>query len=394
MSLDPEVRSYLEERKLSQSFLARMDACPHSAYLYAKTRAIRVQSPAMARGEAFHDFAERAVREVLRTGEVTLVPDVARELMEVVIEDRKDLVVPHYERDALRGMAWNFAAATEARPIDPRQIKGLEVMPELKVGDWIVRGRIDRVEQIDRAVYIRDYKTSLNIPSQERFDRGFQLPLYALCWSEGTIDGKRVGEGIDAFNVAEEYPRFLSKECVACGKFNDHHADAVCKECEGVEFRPPTVFKRVNVLGKRDLHDFKRHVGTIIGKLDHALAADEWPASPGSHCATCAAPPLCPLPRSLRPATVQTPEEAVELAQDVDRAEQELKRNKAALKDWASANGEIRYGDKECGFLTVRSKKTDKKALDHAMADVHIDPRDFQKQTTSTRFVTRTVEGE
>lgn len=301
---------------------------------------------------------------------MTIEPDVARELMESIIDERTDLTVPHYERDALRGMAWNFAAATEAHPINPRQIAGLEVMPELKLGDWIVRGRIDRVEVVGRDVFIRDYKTSLSIPSQEQFDKSFQLPLYALCWADGSIDGKRVGEGIDGFHVAEEYPRFLSKECDDCGKFNDHHADAVCKECGGSNFRPPTLFKRRGVLGKRDLHDFRRHVQGILSKLDEALATDKWPASPGPHCATCAAPSECPLPRPVRPASVTTEEQAVALAQDVLRIEQDLKRDKKALKEWASENGEISFGNKTMGFKTVHIKRAD-------------------DQIVSTRFQTR-----
>ena len=372
MSLDPEVRAYLAERKLSQSFLARMDACPKSAYLYAKTRAIRIQSPAMARGEAFHDFAERAVRECLANGETTMPPDAGRELMESVIDERTDLVVPHYERDALRGMAWNFAAATEAKPIIPWEVKGLEVMPELQIGNWIVRGRIDRVEEVNGAAYIRDYKTSLSIPSQEKFDQAFQLPLYALCWMDGTIDGKPASTKIEDFNIAEEYPRFLSKQCQDCDKFNDH-SEVACKECSGTRFHPPTLFKRRGVLGRRELSDFRRHVEGILTKLDQALEDDQWPASPGDHCGTCSAPSLCPIPRSLRPAAITTPAEAVALAQDVDRGEAELKRDKKALKAWAAENGEISFDNKEMGFKTVHIRRGD-------------------EQIVSTRFATRESE--
>lgn len=372
MNLDPEVRAYLAERKLSQSFLARMDACPQSAYLYAKTRAIRVQSPAMARGEAFHDFAERAMRELLESGETTMAPDVGRELMESIVDERHDLAIPHYERDALRAMAWNWSAATEAHPIIPWEVKGLEVMPELQIGNWIVRGRIDRVEVVRGDVFIRDYKTSLSIPSQEKFDKSFQLPLYALCWAEGTVDGERVGEKQDTFNVAEDYPRFLSKQCRDCDTFNDAHDHDECRECGGVDFRPPTTFKRRGLLGKRELHDFKRHVKGILNKLDTALETDEWPAAPGSHCATCSAPALCPLPRSLRPASITTTAEAVALARDVDRHEQELKRDKKALKEWAGHNGEISFDNKVMDFKTVHIRRAD-------------------EQIVSTRFVTRDV---
>lgn len=390
MTLDPAVRAYLDEGKLSQSFLARMDVCPRSAYLYAKYRGTRAQSHAMARGEVFHAFAEQAVKQMRADGEVSMPPDVGRELMEEVLSARADLTVPHHERDALRAMAWNWSAATEAQPLNFDHLAGVELMPELRMGRWIVRGRIDRVEVVGHDAYLRDYKTSLNLPSQERFDKSFQLKFYALTWGEGTIDGERVGEGIENFHIAEEYPRFLSKACLACDKFADG-ADPACKECGEREFTPPTLFKRRGLLGQREVADFTRAVEGLLDKLERALRDGEWPASPGSHCSTCAAPDDCPLPRQLRPAVVTSEGEAIALAQDVDRMEAEVKKHKAALKDYASENGEIRYGDKELGFLTVRSNKTDKKALEAAMQGAEIDPRSFQKQTTSTRFTTRTV---
>jgi hypothetical protein len=393
VTLDPAVRTYLEGGVLSQSFLARMDVCPRSAYLYAKHRETRAQTHAMCRGEAFHDFAERAIRLLYKDGEITMDPDVARELMESVVAERKDLVVPHSERDALRAMAWNFGRATEGQPVNFDHLRGLEIMPELKIGRWTVRGKIDRVEVIERTAYIRDYKTSLNLPSQEKFQKSFQTPFYALVFSEGTIDGKRVGEGLDHFHVAEEYPRFISKQCADCDKFNDEEAEK-CKECKGIDFKPPTLFKRMEGLGKRELGDFKRSVTDILDRLDSALSADDWPASPGTHCSQCAAPRECPIPETLRPEVIETMEEAVQLAQIVDRTKALTKADDAALKAFASEEGEIRYGDKELGFLTIHKRQTDKAALEKALEGGDINPRDYVKQRTETRFQVRTIEEE
>ena len=114
---DPELAVEVPD-KVGQTFLKYEDRCPRSAYLYLKFRG-GPGAHALARGEAFHDFAARATATLIANDEPTIPHDVARAILDEVLTDRIDLVIPAAERDALRAMAWNWSAATS---IDPSQI--------------------------------------------------------------------------------------------------------------------------------------------------------------------------------------------------------------------------------------------------------------------------------
>jgi len=368
--------SYLQDKKISQSFLARMDVCPFSAKLYVDYREPRVQTHAMARGEAFHALAEWMVGECVRRGEEQVPPDVAREQIEQICDERMDLAIPHHERDALRAMAWNLALAFNVDLANPPKT---EIDVEAKVKGWLIRGRIDWLTFVgEHDVYIQDWKTALAMRSQEDFERSFQVYLYALLLAEAN-------PRLENFHLAETYPRFVSKRCTACGTYCDGHAGE-CKECSAAEFEPPQLARRRVTIGKRELHDFRRSLESLIDKLNGAIAEDRWPASPGSHCSTCPAQPDCPLPRPLRPLEVISKAQAIKAAQNLDRMEAEAKRIKSALREWVSENGELRYGDMEFAFTPVVTNSIDKDAMARALERGNIDPRQFQKSSTSSRF--------
>jgi hypothetical protein len=373
---------YFNQKQISQSALARLDSCPHSCLLYAKHRGSEGQSHAQARGSLFHAYAEWHVAECLRSGEEMLPPDVAREQMEQLCDERLDLVIPHFERDALRGMAWNFA---EGFVVDPKNPPMTEIDASMKVGDWTVVGRVDWVSVIaERDCYVQDFKTSLAMPSQEDFEKSFQVRLYALLLSEQN-------PRIDTFHLAETYPRFLSKRCGACGTFNDAKLE-VCKECgDAGSFEPPALGRRRMTLGKRDLHDFKRSVEGLLRKLDKCIETGVWPASPDSHtkvahCSTCPSQPECPLPRSQRPAQITTPDECGRVLADVNRMDADSRRLKAAARAYVKENGEVQVGQVTWGFQTVISNSTDKEAVTRALREGGVDPKDLVKATTSNRF--------
>ena len=348
--------------KVSQSLLARMDVCGYSGALYLQHKG-GAQTAPMSRGTIFHEFVERAILTMVDTGEVQLPPEVARELLEAVVEEREDLTLPAHERDSLRGMAWKWA---ESFTLNPKTLAGVEVMPELEIDGWIVRGKIDLVEQHGDQVWIRDWKTSLAIPSQEDFDRSFQTRFYALLWAEGTLDGKRPGQGVNTFHLAEEYPRYEGED---------------------------GLFRRVTTVAREDLHDFKRHISGLLRRLESSVESGEWTVSPGSHCATCSAPRECPLPSSQIPVVFEEESDAREAAEELDRLEAKAKEIKAALREWVDGNGELVYGDQEWGFRAVRSNRTDKGAMEEALRAGGADPNSFIKTSTTTRFQRRKVKG-
>lgn len=69
--------------------------------------------------------------------------------------------------------------------------------------------------------------------------------------------------------------------------------------------------------------------------------------------------------------------------------EKHVKDSKAALKAWVDENGELRYGDQEWGFRPVTSTRTDKAAMEDALHEGGVDPRQFLTTSTSTRFQLR-----
>lgn len=350
---------YFNEGKVSQSVMARMNVCPHSALLYAEQRGNNVQSAAMSRGSAFHLFAEEAIKQMVRDGEPQMPPDVGRELVDHICDTNLDLVLPHHERDTLRSMAWNWCLGTT---VDLSNPPSLEEEVSFTVGKWTIVGRIDWLVTVgEYDIYIKDYKTSLAMQSQEDFERSFQTYLYALAKSEQNPK-------LDRFHVAEEYPRFVSQRCPACDTYN-HAGVEECKECKSAgPFDPPQIARRKITLGKRELHDFKRTLERLLAQLEENLeipltvyvgagecygTTNHWPASPGSHCGTCASPADCPLPRSQRPVEVRTEDDAVSLAEHTHRLDADLKTAKKSLRLWVDENGPLRYGDQEWDFNFV-----------------------------------------
>src|SRR4051812_7037311 len=98
--------------KASQTLLSRLDVCPQSAEFYLRTKDDPVTSHALARGQIFHTFVERAVRMLVDSDEPSMPPEVAKELAMECIRERKDVALPESEMTAIRAMSWNWAEAT------------------------------------------------------------------------------------------------------------------------------------------------------------------------------------------------------------------------------------------------------------------------------------------
>jgi hypothetical protein len=345
--------------KASQTLLSRVDVCPYSAALYLRHKG-GPQTPAMARGEAFHDFAERATNMLISNGEAEMPPEVGKDLMTAVLEERTDLVVPASEQDACRLMAWNWALSTY---IDPETIVGVEAMLEAEVAGWTIRGKLDLCRISGNVGIVEDWKTSLMIPSVEDYKRSFQPAFYAFLMAEGRVEGDTaLGEGLAEIHTKELYPRYRREE-------------------DG------QLVHRYDEFDRARIHDFRQTLTALLAKLDQGLKSGEWAASPGSHCATCPASSECPIPAHLRQIkTVGTPGDATELAMGITMREAEIKTDKAALKAWVDENGEVVVGDERWSFTLSRSERADKAAIKEALASAGLDPDAFYKESVSTRF--------
>lgn len=289
--------------KLSQTALSHFDRCPRSAFLYWKHKG-GPASAAMVRGSVFHRFVEEAV-EMIRDDEDAegrMPPEVAKanimaliEAGELVEPDEhgEDRVVnfhlPEYEQNALRAMAWNWAEATV---IDPEYVVGLEQMIELELAGWTVRGKLDFAEIGPFGALIRDYKTSINLPSKDDIEHGaksFQGKFYALLLLFGIPEGESfpLGKGLEECRVELAYPRYTNQET-------------------------GELIGRETTWTRDQLVDFRHSLDVHLSQIEAGLKGGDFPAQSGSWCNTeCPARAECPIPKEYQePEKIETYEQA------------------------------------------------------------------------------------
>jgi hypothetical protein len=298
---------------LRQTVISKFDACPRSFYLYCKYDG-GAPAARLDRGIVFHEFVERAVRMMIDTDETSMPPEVAKDLIGSIVTERKDLVVPEYEQNALRAMAWHWANATI---IDPEEVVGLEQKIELALPGGKVHGTPDfaTITQFGYA-QIDDYKTSLAIPSMDELENGaksFQGRLYCLLFAFGIPEGESLplGKGLEEFRFRTVYPRFVTDD-----------GELVSRE----------------VIYSRDqLVDFRRTIESHLEKIEHGFATGEFPASPGSHCAECPARAECPIPETVHEIawidTLEEAEQALELHLTRDAVQRRLMKSVSAFHE-------------------------------------------------------------
>lgn len=330
---DPSKSIDLPER-LSVTLLKHDDRCPRSAWLYLKFKG-GPSSHEQARGTAFHEAAERATKAIIEYGSRAdevgagdpehedLAPADAKVILEEVLRERSDLVVPALERDALRGMVWNWAEHY-APTLKPDRILGAEVMLTWEVAGFVVRGKIDLVYDDDGVCRIDDYKTAFPPSKDDTSKDAVQLMLYACLVAFGvTDDGDAFGAGFDAFDVGTVYPRVVRDD----GTLSD---------------------RRMQFDRKR-LAEIRIDVETQLVRLREQAESGKWPAVPGpAQCGECPAAHECPLPVQYRPESEAptTIEDAVRLAEWHYLMKRQLERVKRKLKRFVEAEGQpVPVGD-------------------------------------------------
>lgn len=379
--------------RLSYSLLSRFDACPRSAYLDL-TYSGGAPSHDMHRGSVFHEFAERAMWTLIEQGEDNLVAAIDGEedpvrakrdvasltaaIVDEVVRDCPDLPVRARDIDRVREMAYHWAVGCD---ISPRRVLGVEQKYVLDMGTWTVVGKVDVVSAHDEGLQIDDYKTSFYIPSQEEFEHGFQLRMYAALVAFGqpvekAEDGTErrldpVGHGVSTFRVREVYPAYLDDE----GRLR----------------------YRETFLDRTALSDFLVDLQTRVDGFQAAVASGLWPAVPGSHCGRCPAVGECPLPGVLRDRAgeITSPEEAAAALAYVTVEERRLQ----ALKKDAKRFAPVRVGDEVWEIRVSESTSTDvdklAQAVDFAFRTGEVvRVEDFQKKRVSSRFAKRRLSPE
>lgn len=358
----PPVEQNIERpEKLSPSSLSKLDSCPRSFYFYGKYGG-GAGSSAMASGSAWHLWAEKVLTHMRDSGLHQFEPDVGRDWMSAVLSDHKELVVPESFHDGLRQMCWNFC---EAFYLEPSQVLSIEQMWEIRIGEWLVRGKIDLAELEGANMgRVRDWKTGFHLPSVDDVTKDFKSRFYCLLLAEGAPEGtERTAPLLNRVYSEQVFPRYTDSET----------GEMVSRGFE---------------MDANAISDFKRSIELLLEKVEHGLESGEWPAQAGSHCSRCPSPKECPIPAHLN---VNLPLSSEHEAQTAGALVLDLEKRKkvldAAMKDWAKEEGSFMVGDLEFGFASQESRTLDKEALAQALqSDEPVDPSDLYVTRHSTRF--------
>jgi hypothetical protein len=350
--------------RFSQTLIAKADECPRSGYLYVKHRG-GPGSHEMDRGTLAHAVLERAMKTLIAHGERRFSPDdpegaaaLMADIVDEVLRERPDLVVPRREVDDVRELAYHWAVACD---VDPEDVAGIErlMVLDLECG-WTISGKLDLIALPSAELgQIDDYKSSQALVSQDEYEGSTQPWLYAalLCFGVPVdvypcemCDGKgwNLEPGLD--------------ECAHCdGKgrleqrgepFGGHLRGVLCREVYP-RARPRddgTLHRRELLLSRTAIADYKADLERMATTLAGRFESWEFPASSGSWCSECPAAQECPLPAHLRDyaGTINTTDQAAEAWERTMRAKAQLAAIEKEVKTFARAhNAVIQVGDEQ-----------------------------------------------
>lgn len=375
--------------RYSQTLLRNADSCLRSAYLYVKYNG-GTPGHQLDRGTLAHAAFERMTLDMLSRGASRLwepeftqddagavvqedpaiaarqVASLTAAVVDEVYAEDLSLTVPTGDKDDVRVMAYHWAVGMQ---LDPNTVVAVERKFVMDIAGHEVSGKIDLASISGEVADVVDYKTSLDVPDKEKYERSFQGKLYALllCFGhpvERVPCGDCDGWGGRA-SVQDAARAKVSK--------GDIEPSEKCESCKGrgtVERREDPIGERVAWVRTRELYpryldadgslrqrdavrsrtelaDFRADVERLIERLDNARESWKFPAISGySHCNQCPCEPECPLPAHLRryAGAINTHEQAAEAAEWADRTKDRVAATEKELRGFAGAHGPIRYG--------------------------------------------------
>lgn len=357
----PPVEPVKVPSRFSQTLLAKHDDCPRSAYLYARHRG-GPGSHNMDRGTLGHEVFERALKTLIAHGERRFAPEdpeqaaaIMAAIVDEVLRERPELVVPRREVDDVREMAYHWAVGYD---VDPEHVAGIErlMVLDLECG-WTVSGKLDVIALPSAELgQVDDYKTGQAVISQEEYDGKIQPWVYAVllcfgvvvdrlpCWNcdAGAVEieggcpicdgkgryeerGEQIGGHLKGVMTREVYPR---------PKLRDdgllHHRELLLARTAIADFRA----------------DLERMAETLAGRFE----SWDFPARSGSWCSECPAASECPLPEALRDhaGSVNTVAQAEEAWAKAQLVKARLAAVEMEVKNFAKAHDvAVRVGDEE-----------------------------------------------
>jgi hypothetical protein len=392
--------------RLSQTLLRHFDNCQRSAYLYVVHHG-GLPGTQLDRGSALHLAIARATNTMLVEGEPTMPPDVAKVILDEVLDEHHEFTIPIAEQDDLREMMYHWSQSTT---INPAAVVAVERKFVLELEGHTLSGIIDYAEINEQAATIRDYKSTWALPTEAEYEASFQGRFYSVLLTFGnpvtetrcpdcTFDddygreplvhcsesctGKRValdpplGDRLTWVDVGELFPRYLHDGSLALRNVG---------------------------MTRLEVEEARRDIARLVRRFAEAADSGKWPAMSGSHCSECPMEARCPLPRELRSfaGAINTPDQAAEAAAWHERWNARLAATRKELRLFAKLNGPIRFGrDREWVFVPQETNVTDWEQLDQAIESARqygtpFNASDYRRTRVGTRFVARTVgrEGE
>jgi RecB family exonuclease len=247
-----------EQVAVSPSKVEQFDRCPLRWLLETTAGGGRGPTASTALGTLVHQLAEE-------------VPDGDRERLLDLLEERIGSVglpegwIGDRERDRARRMVTKLAEYANLARRQGRQLVAVEHDIEVRLGDLVVRGQVDRLERdADGGLVVVDLKTGKSSPTAREAQRNAQLGVYQVAVSEGGFDD--VAPGARASGGAELVQLGTDSKKVSVQKQPRLDAD------------PEPDWAHV-----------------LLRTVAAGMAAEGFEARGGPHCRTCAVRRACPL---------------------------------------------------------------------------------------------------
>lgn len=466
----PPVEIIPPPERWSQTILDKHDKCPRSAYLYQKYHGGQVGHQ-LDRGSIFHLFAARATELLIEHNQPTLgeikgdidwtaregrfrpapqrvevlpggrrrpsapvkaATDMVKTLLEECYDHHPELTVPLAERDAVRQMAYHWAAYPVLTPANVVAVERKFVY-QLPNGHWI-SGIIDVAELDGNLLRIRDYKTQWDVPSWDQYANTFQGRFYAVlamfgnpvtelfcseCAGTGASDpcgphyysmipGGMRCEWCGHVMGAPEPPPQPCKACGGRGYFEELDlpiAGHVLYADVG-EVYPRRLIEseggmavRSLPLTRLDVEEIRDDLVQQTSSLAEKFATGLFPAVDGAPwCDRCPAESECPLPSALRAhaGTINTMAEAREAASWMSRTGDRVKATKSELRAFARHHGPIRFGSNHVlefrvkeGWAPVKWDETEAALAESAKYGTPFELSKHRRPKTSMNFEVR-----
>lgn len=339
----------------SHTRLEKADECLFGYYQqYVAKVAAPPGEPAIV-GSGFHAVAERYGRHCVEKG-VASDEDMIPDIVKAVCFDPKEPTAPgavYYPKILSLAQAWASRTVFNPETIVDLEMKlpsgwdpGNGVYPPPNVGRHLFVGVIDRLELDGDTLVIRDYKTTMAIPSQSSVENNPQLRRYAgLVW--------------------QAYPQFeryrVELEFVRYG------------EIRFAEFGPGTGQMALEEV-EAQLDQLEHRINAV--KRDPGRVEELFPPTPGAHCSYCPFSHLCPeAKREGSVPVIQDDEQAQKVLGELLVLRKRVDELQKALRAYTEERSPVEVGGIAAGYHERRSSGfEDAKAFFEACLQADEDP--------------------